>query len=106
MIRFLLRVVGFLFIAAAFFFLVVDGTQWIANGKFSITSVRYIWEQVNQSSLLKLQPAIEHHVPPWLWQDVIQRFFFEAPVWAVLTGIGAILMLIGRKKRPPIGYGR
>ena len=105
MIRFLLRVLGFLFIAAAFFFLVVDGTQWIANGKFSITSVGYIWEQVNQSSLLKLQPAIEQHVPPWLW-DGIKRFFFEAPVWAVLTVIGAILMLIGRKRRPPIGYAR
>jgi hypothetical protein len=105
MIRFVLRVLGFLFIAAAFFFLVVDGTQWIANGKYSITSVRYIWEQVNQSSLLMLQPAIEHHVPPWLW-DVIKRFFFEAPVWAVLTVVGAILMLIGRKKRPPIGYAR
>jgi hypothetical protein len=105
MIRFVLRVLGFLFIAAAFFFLVVDGTQWIANGKYSITSVRYIWEQVNQSSLLMFQPAIEHHVPPWLW-DVIKRFFFEAPVWAVLTVVGAILMLIGRKKRPPIGYAR
>ena len=105
MIRFVLRVLGFLFIAAAFFFLVVDGTQWIANGKYSITSVGYFWEQLNQSSLLKLQPAIEQHVPPWLW-DLIKRFFFEAPVWAVLTVIGAILMLIGRKRRPPIGYAR
>ena len=105
MIRFLLRVLGFLFVAAAFFFLVVDGTQWIANGKFSITSVGDIWKQVHQTSLLKLQPAIEQHVPPWLW-DAIKRFFFDAPVWAVLTVIGAILMLIGRKKRPPIGYAR
>jgi hypothetical protein len=105
MIRFLLRVLGFLFVAAAFFFLVVDGTQWIANGKFSFTSVGYIWAQVNQSSLLKLQPAIQQHVPPWLW-DAIKQFFFDAPLWAVLTVIGAILMLIGRKRRPPIGYAR
>jgi hypothetical protein len=106
MIRFLLRSLGLLLVAAAFFFFVYDGTQWIANRKFSISTVRYIWEQVNQNSLLLLQPAIEHHVPTWLWQDVIQRFFLQAPVWAVLTVIGAILMLLGRKKKPLIGYAR
>jgi len=106
MIRFVLRSLGLLLVAAAFFFFVYDGTQWIANAKFSTTTVRYIWEQVNQNSLLRVQPLVEQHVPAWLWQDVIQRFFLQAPVWAVLTVIGAILMLLGRKKKPLIGYVR
>jgi len=106
MIRFLLRSFGLLLVAAAFFFFVYDGTQWIANAKFSFTTVQFVWAQLNQNSLLWLQPAIEHNVPAWLWQNGIQRFFFTAPVWAVLTVIGAILMLLGRKKKPLIGYAR
>jgi hypothetical protein len=104
MIRFLLRSLGLLLVAAAFFFFVYDGTQWIANGKFSFTSVGFVWAQLNQKSLLLLQPAIEQHVP-WLWKDVVQRIL-QQPIWAVFTVIGAILMLLGRKKKPLIGYAR
>ena len=105
MIRFLLRSFGLLLVAAAFFFFVYDGTQWIANAKFSFTSLGYVWAQVNQNSLLLLQPAIERHVAVWLWQDVIQRIL-EQPIWAIFTILGAIFMLLGRKKKPLIGYAR
>jgi hypothetical protein len=105
MIRFLLRAFGLLLVAAAFFFFVYDGTQWIANGKFTFTSLGDMWAQVNQSSLLLLQPAIERHVAVWLWQDVIQRIL-KQPIWAIFTVLGAILMLLGRKKKPLIGYAR
>ena len=104
MIRFVLRSLGLLLVAAAFFFFVYDGTQWIANGKFSFTSVEYIWKQLNQNSLLWLQPVIEQHVP-WLWQNVVVRIL-QAPIWAVFTIVGAIAMLLGRKKKPLIGYAR
>jgi hypothetical protein len=104
MTRFLLRSFGLLLVAAAFFFFVYDGTQWIANGKFSFTSLEYIWKQLSQNSLLWLQPAIEQRAP-WLWQNVVQRLL-QQPIWAVFTVIGAILMLLGRKKKPLIGYAR
>jgi hypothetical protein len=104
MIRFVLRSLGLLLVAAAFFFFVYDGTQWIANGKFSFTSVKDMWTQLNQNSLLWLQPAIEQHAP-WLWQNVVVRIL-QAPIWAVFTVVGAILMLLGRKKKPLIGYAR
>jgi hypothetical protein len=104
MIRFVLRSLGLLLVAAAFFFFVYDGTQWIANGKFSFTSLQFVWAQLNQKSLLWLQPMVEHYVP-WLWPNVIQRVL-QQPVWVVLTVIGAILMLLGRKKKPLIGYAR
>jgi len=104
MIRFVFRSLGLLLVAAAFFFFVYDGTQWIANGKFSFTSIQDIWTQVHQNSFLLLQPAIEPRFP-WLWQNVVQRLL-QQPIWAVLTVIGAILMLLGRKKKPLIGYAR
>ena len=105
MIRFLLRAFGLLLVAAAFFFFVYDGTQWIANGKFSFTSLGFVWAQVNQSSLLLLQPAIERHVAVWLWDPVILSVL-TAPACLVFAILGAILMLLGRKKKPLIGYAR
>ena len=32
--------------------------------------------------------------------------FWRAPTWLVLGIIGSILILLGRKKKPLIGYGR
>ena len=42
----------------------------------------------------------------WLWQGVIQPYFLEQPVALVLGVLGAILILLGRKKKPLIGYAR
>jgi hypothetical protein len=41
-----------------------------------------------------------------VWQDVIQPYFLDQPVSLVLAIIGAILILLGRKKKPLIGYAR
>jgi hypothetical protein len=105
MIRFVLRTLGILFVAAAFFFVVYDGTRWIANGKFEPTSLGFLWAQLNQDSLLLLQPAIERHVAVWLWQLVIQPIL-EQPAFLPFAILGAVLMLLGRKKKPLIGYAR
>jgi hypothetical protein len=105
MIRFLLRSLGLWILAAGFLFFVYDGPHWIANRKFSFTSVGFVWAQVHQNSLLLLQPAIERHVAVWLWQLVIQPIL-EQPIWVVCTVLGTILILLGRKKKPLIGYAR
>jgi hypothetical protein len=105
MIRFVLRFLGLVSLAAGFFFLVYDGTQTIANGRLSFTSLGFIWAQVHQNSLLLLQPAIERHVAVWLWQLVIQPTL-EQPAFLCFAILGAILMLLGRKKKPLIGYAR
>ncbi len=41
----------------------------------------------------------------WLWNPVIQTIL-EQPTWLVLGMIGAILIVLGRKRKPLIGYGR
>jgi hypothetical protein len=43
---------------------------------------------------------------PWAWQGVIQPYFLKQPVSLVLVIVGAILTLLGRKKKPLIGYAR
>jgi hypothetical protein len=105
MIRFLLRFLGLWALAAAFIFLVYDGAGWVANGALNSMQVGQLWSNVHQNSLLLLQPAVERHVAVWLWNPVIMTIL-EQPVWLVFGIIGAVLILLGRKKKPLIGYVR
>jgi hypothetical protein len=106
MIRFIFRFVGLLGLAAGFIFLVYDGTRSIADQTLNLTSVGYIWSNIHQNSLLLLQPSIERYLSSWLWQGVIQPYFLEQPAALVLGVLGALLILLGRKKKPLIGYAR
>jgi len=105
MIRFLLRFIGLMLIALAFILFVYDGTRSIAGNKIFITQVGDVWSNVHQNSMLLLQPAIERHVAVWLW-DPVALTVLTAPSWLVLAIIGALLILLGRKKKPLIGYAR
>jgi hypothetical protein len=106
MIRFVLRFFGLLTLALGFIFLVYDGTRSIADQKSIITGVGAMWENVHQNSLTALQPAVERMAGGWAWQGVIQPYFLNQPISLVLAVIGAILILLGRKKKPLIGYAR
>jgi hypothetical protein len=104
MIRFLLRFLGLWILAAAFIFLVYDGAGWVANGALHSVEVGQLWSNIHQNSLLLLQPTVEHF-SVWLWNPVILTIL-EQPVWLVFGIIGAVLILLGRKKKPLIGYVR
>jgi hypothetical protein len=105
MIRFVLRFIGLLLLAAGFIFLIYDGTKSIAGKAFFVTPLGFIWSNIHQNSLLLLQPAIERHVAEWLWNPVMLSVL-TAPTWLVLGIFGIVLMLLGRKKKPLIGYAR
>jgi hypothetical protein len=106
MIRFVLRFFGLLTLALGFIFLVYDGTRSIADQRLIITGVGAMWENVHQSSLAALQPVVERMAGASAWQGVIQPYFLNQPISLVLAVIGAILVLLGRKKKPLIGYAR
>jgi hypothetical protein len=105
MIRFLSRTLGLLFLAAAFIFLVYDGTRSIAANMLLYSKLDEIWSLVHQASLQQLQPLIERNAPPWLWDPVITTVL-DAPAIVVLAVVGAILIILGRRKKPLIGYTR
>lgn len=104
MIRFLLRFIGLLLLALAFIFVVYDGTKSIAAQRWAITKVAEGWAMVHESSLTEIRPTLEG-LAPWLWDPVAVNIL-NAPAALVLAIIGAILMLLGRKRRPLIGYAR
>lgn len=105
MIRFLFRFAGLWILAGGFIALVYDGTKSIAGNALFISQVGDTWSALHPNSLLLVQPAIERHVADWLWDPVMLRIL-NAPTFLVLGIIGSVLILIGRKKKKLIGYGR
>jgi hypothetical protein len=104
MIRFLLRFIGLLSLALAFIFLVYDGTKSIADQRLYITRVAEVWATLHETSLPQLRPTLEG-LAPWLW-DPVATTVLNAPTAVVLVIFGTILVLLGRKRRPLIGYAR
>jgi hypothetical protein len=104
MIRFLLRFLGLCLLAAAFVFLVYDGTKSIANQQFVYMRVSELWAEIDQNSLNAVQTWLRQKAL-WAW-DPYGRSFFDLPTWIVLAALSVLLVLLGRKKRKLIGYAR
>jgi len=102
--RLLFRSLGVVAIALAGMCLNYDLTKTLDTG-LRVTKVGDVWYPIHSSSLQLLQPAIERHLSQWLWDPVVLSVL-TAPAWLVFGIIGAVLMLIGRKKKPLIGYVR
>lgn len=105
MIRFLFRFLGVLNLAAAFILLVYDGAKSIADSRLYIYKLGQLWTDINAGSLDALKATTEAHLPAQVWNPVALTLL-EQPAWLVLGVIGILFILIGRKKKPLIGYGR
>jgi hypothetical protein len=105
MIRFLFRFVGLLALALAFVLLVYDGTKSIANRAVELTTVERSWNEVYARSPQEVLRPLTAPIADWLW-DPVTVSVLHAPVWLVLAIVASVLMLLGRKKRPLIGYAR
>jgi peptidoglycan/LPS O-acetylase OafA/YrhL len=105
MIRFFFRLLGLLCLAAAFILVIYDGTKSIAANTFYFTSVRTLWELINAASLLKLKPLLISYADGMLW-DPGMVSLLAAPSWSLLGVLGIVFILLGRRKKPLIGYAR
>jgi len=104
MIRFLLRFIGLCLLATAFVFFVYDGTKSIANQQLIYVKVSDVWAIIDQNSLNLVQDWLKQKVA-WAWDPYMQRIF-DLPTWVMLGILATILILLGRKKKPLIGYAR
>jgi hypothetical protein len=105
MFRPLFRAIGLLFMAVAFVFFVYDGTKSIAGNAVFFTPLTDTWNSVSSTSLQQVQPVIERYGGKIAW-DLVAQWILAAPTFAVFGVIGALLVLLGRKKKPLIGYDR
>ena len=105
MIRFFLRFVGLLLLALGFIFLVYDGIRSISDGSILLTRTSEVWNVVHDRSLVAFQALVERHAGLDIWQLGIAPIL-EQPAAAVACVLGVILIVLGRKKKPLIGYAR
>jgi hypothetical protein len=104
MIRFLLRSLGLLLLAIAFVLFVYDGTKSIANQQIIYMKLAEVWAIIDQHSLSHVQDWLKQKAM-WAWDPYMEKVF-DLPSWVVLGVIAMILILLGRKKKPLIGYAR
>lgn len=103
MIRLLFRLLGILALAGAFVMAVIDGTSSIAAGEWVITGAKALLIRVLGDKFALIQPAIERHVTPLLWDPVLASLL-ALPAFSLLALLGALLILATAKRRPKIGF--
>lgn len=103
MIRFAFRFIGLILLALAFIFLIYDGTQSIAANAIRIAPLQDQWNNINAASLSGVRASLQQHAA---WLEPVIAPILSAPTWLVLGVIGAVLILLGRRKKPLIGYAR
>ena len=105
MIRFLLRFIGLLLLALAFIFVVYDGIRTISDGTLLITKTSALWNTIHDGSLRMLQTLVEQKLGPEAWKIAVASVL-DQPAAAIFCVLGVILIILGRKKKPLIGYAR
>jgi hypothetical protein len=91
MFRFLLRMLGFLFLGAAFVFVIYDGTRSIADSAFLYTKATEVWTLLHAASLQRLQLLIQGNA----MRETVAVTILDAPAVLVLGVVGATLVLLG-----------
>jgi hypothetical protein len=89
-----IRVIGWLLVAVGVFLVAREAWEWRMTGHWVVVPTGQLWFDLHKDSLLLLQPAIERYIWPPLWDPVITTVL-EWPVWAVVGGLGLILLAIG-----------
>lgn len=105
MIRFVLRFFGLLLLALGFIFLVYDEIRSISDGSILLTKTSYVWVVIHERSLTAFQSMIERKAGPDIWQVVLGPLL-DQPASAIFCLLGVVLIVLGRKKKPLIGYAR
>jgi len=97
MFRIFSKTIGFIALALTVITAILDLTRSIANSALTITTLGEQWVSIHLDSLLLLQPAIERHVHPFLWNPLIQNILL-APSWLVFGTIAILFLWFGRRK--------
>ena len=83
MLRFLLRALALLALAAGFAAIIIDGTRSIAGAELSLTPV----SDLIKPRLPGLEIAIGRNIHPLLW-DPVAVSLLRLPAWAVFALVG------------------
>ena len=98
MIRFVLRFIGLWLLAGGFVALVLDGVRSIASSRLVLTQFGATWSTLSEATLSRFQAWVEATLPGWVWPTLAEPAL-TAPLFAVLGGIGIVLLFLGRRRK-------
>lgn len=102
MIRFLIRVLGYLALAGAFVSAAVDGTRSIASSALTLTSIGAALDRFAPAAQGWLQGLLGR-VQPALW-DNGGAMLMRAPLTLALLCVGLLFVWLALEPEQPIGY--
>jgi uncharacterized membrane protein YdfJ with MMPL/SSD domain len=102
MLRYLVRLIGYVLIAAGFVSLVIDGARSIANAALQFTALGQSFTAVLHERYLLIQPAIERNIHPFLWDPIVVNLM-RAPTALVALVLGFLLLRLGAPPQTRIG---
>lgn len=102
MVRFLLRLVGYVLVAAGFVVLVIDGARSIANSALQLTALGATLASMLHERYQDIQPAIERNLHPLLWDPVVLNLLRMPAALAALL-LGFLLLRLGARPEARIG---
>jgi hypothetical protein len=102
MLRIIVRFIGLMLMAAGFAAIVIDGTRSIASNAIVLTSLHDTLSQIAPAKFPLFEAATEKKLGHWA--DPVMTGLLSLPAWLVIGGLGALLFLITRRRRIPIGY--
>ena len=105
MIRFLLRFVGLLLLALGFIFLVYDGIRSISDGGILLTRRATSGTSSTTAAWRRFRPWSKATPAPRSGRSASRRSSISRPRRCACV-LGVILIVLGRKKKPLIGYAR
>lgn len=101
-LRFLVRMLGYLFVAGGFVALLTDGARSIANSALRFTPLGETLLTVVGERFRQLQPAVERNLHPMLWDPVLVQLLL-LPTAAAGLLLGFLLLWLGAAPKPEIG---
>lgn len=102
MVRFVVRLTGYLLSAAGFVALVIDGARSIANSTVQFTPLGAPLAVLLRERYQQIQPAIERNIHPLLWDPVVLGLL-RSPACLVALAFGLVLVWLGTPPQPEIG---
>jgi ABC-type phosphate transport system permease subunit len=97
MIRFVLRSLGFILLAVAAMFAVIDGTKSIAKEHLTFTSFGDAWKDIHPASLEAAQKTLEG-IAPVLWSPLTTTVLW-LPASIVIALMAFIFLQLGSAGR-------
>ncbi|MFT0858479.1 hypothetical protein [Ancylobacter sp. G4_0304] len=97
MIRFVLRFIGMWLLAGGFVALVLDGVRSIASSELVLAPFGTTWEATSPGTLASFQSLVETSLSAQAWDKAVAPAL-TAPLFAVLGGLGILLLLLGRRR--------